>query len=170
MEHLILTIVNGLLLPENRLLVIFIGALLALVILILIIRRACRPVTKKVEKRIRKREYMSMEEFFDSWKKSKADFPGCYVVLIYDKKLIVNPMNFDDIYVGQSVNVRQRVFSHFKGHGNGDVYYGLKSGCRVYVIIEKCSKKKLNQAEKELIRYFDATTSLNATRGGSARR
>ena len=113
---------------------------------------------------------MSREEFLYSWKTNKDDHPGCYVVLIYDKKLIVNPMNYDDIYIGQSVNVRQRVFSHFKGHGNGDVYYGLKSGCKVYVVIEKCSRKKLNKAEKELIEYFDATASLNVTRGGSARR
>ena len=163
-------IINNLILPENRIIAIIIGALLVLIILILIIRRATRPITKKVEKRIRKRKYMSREEFLSSWKSSKEDFPGCYVVLIYDKKLIVNPMNYDDIYIGQSVNVRQRVFSHFKGHGNGDVYYGLKSGCKVFVVIEKCSRKKLNKAEKELIGYFDATSSLNVTKGGSARR
>ena len=104
------------------------------------------------------------------WQQNKKDYPGCYAVLIYDKKLILNSMNYDDIYVGQSVNVRRRVFSHLMGHGNGDVYYGLKSGCKVYVIIVKCRRKKLNQAEKELIEYFDATSSLNVTRGGSARR
>ena len=163
-------ILNSLSAPENRIIIIIIGAVLALIMIILIIRRIARPVTKKVEKRIRKRKYMSREEFMASWKSDREDFPGCYVVLIYDKKLIVNPMNYDDIYIGQSVNVRQRVFSHFKGHGNGDVYYGLKSGCKVFVIIEKCSRKKLNKAEKELIGYFDATSSLNVTRGGSARR
>ena len=55
-------------------------------------------------------------------------------------------------------------------HQNGNVYYGLKSGCRVYVIIQKCSRKKLNRAEKELIGYFNATASLNMTRGGAPKR
>ena len=105
-----------------------------------------------------------------SWKEDKNDFPGCYVVLIYDRKLIINPMNYDEIYVGQSIHVRHRVFSHLMGHGNGNVYYGLKSGCKVFVIIQKCNKKKLNQAEKELIGYFNATASLNRTRGGAAKR
>ena len=79
-------------------------------------------------------------------------------------------MNYDDIYVGQSVNVRRRVFSHLMGHGNGNVYFGLKSGCKVYIIITKCSRKKLNKAEKDLIAYFNATSSLNMTRGGSPKR
>ena len=96
-----------------------------------------------------------------SWEADKSDHPGCYVVLIYDKKLVFNPMNYDDIYVGQSVNVRKRVFSHLKGRGNGNVYYGVKSGCKVYVIIIKCPAKKLNRNEKELIEYLNATASLN---------
>ncbi|MBQ9031619.1 MAG: GIY-YIG nuclease family protein [Parasporobacterium sp.] len=145
------------------------AAVLLLFLLILIIRRA-RSLPKKIASKIRRRKYISMENFLDSWHESKEDFPGCYVILIYDKRLIVNPMNYDDIYVGQSVNVRHRVFSHLMGHGNGNVYYGLKSGCRVYLIICKLRRRKLNRAEKELIDYFHATSSLNMTRGGSARR
>ena len=139
-------------------------------ILLILTIRACRPLPKKIESMIRRKQYMSQEEFFESWKENKDDFPGCYVILIYDKTLIFNPMNYDDIYVGQSVNVRKRVFSHLMGHGNGNVYYGLKSGCKVFVIIRKCRKKKLNQAEIELIDHFQATSSLNMTRGGAARR
>jgi len=151
--------------------IIIIGAIiLAVLILAVLIHHAARPVARKMESRIRHKKYISQDDFFESWKNDKKDFPGCYLVLIYDKKLIFNPMNYDDIYVGQSVHVRARVFSHLKGHGNGDVYYGLRSGCRVYVVIEKCSKKKLNKAEKELIEYFDATASLNMTKGGAARR
>ena len=155
---------------RNKEILIAAAAVLAAVVLILILCRKSRPVAKRVESMIRRKKYISQEKFFRSWQEDKKDFPGCYVVLIYDKHLIINPMNYDDIYVGQSVNVRHRVFSHLKGHGNGDVYYGLKSGCRIYVIIIKCSKKKLNIYEKELIEHFNATSSLNFTRGGSARR
>lgn len=156
----------------NKYLYIILPAAAALLILVLIIviARLARPLPKKIEARIRHRNYMSMGQFFDSWHESKEDFPGCYVILIYDKKLILNPMNYDDIYVGQSVNVRRRVFSHLMGHGNGNVYFGLKSGCKVYIIISKCSRKKLNKAEKDLIAYFNATSSLNMTRGGSPKR
>ena len=159
---------NWIELNQHTLLYAFAG-LLIFILLILIVRAFC-PLPKKIESKIRKKQYMSEEAFLDSWKESKDDFPGCYVILIYDKTLIFNPMNYDEIYVGQSVNVRKRVFSHLMGRGNGNVYYGLKSGCRVYIVIQKCRKKKLNQAEIDLIEYFQATSSLNATRGGAAKR
>lgn len=148
----------------------YIGGAALLFLLFWVIARRCRPLPKRIASRIRRKQYVSQEDFFISWKQSKKDFPGCYVILIYDKKLILNPMHYDDIYVGQSVNVRRRVFSHLMGHGNGNVYYGLKSGCRIYVLIARCRKKKLNQSEKELIQYFNATNSLNMTRGGAPRR
>jgi len=128
------------------------------------------PLPKKMAARIRRRRYIRMERFLETWQQDKKDYPGCYIILIYNKKLILNPMHYDDIYIGQSVHVRSRVFHHLKGHGNGEVYYGLRSGCKVYILIQKCRKKRLNQAEKELIAYFDATASINMTRGGSARR
>ncbi len=157
----------GIITPENQYYFLAAaGAVLVLFLAVLFVK-AFRPLPKKIEAKIKRKEYIRIEDFLDSWKKDKRDYPGCYVMLIYDKKLIFNPMNYDDIYVGQSVNVRKRVFSHVMGHGNGNVYYGLKSGCKVYVIIQKCSKRKLNQAEVELIRYFKATTSLNMTRGGA---
>ena len=138
--------------------------------LVIVIFRAARPFPKKIAGRIRRRRYISMEQFLDEWQRSKDDFPGCYCILIYDKKLILNPLHYDDIYIGQSVHVRSRVFHHLKGHGNGEVYYGLRSGCKVFILIARCRRKKLNQSEKELIEYFDATSSINMTRGGSAAR
>lgn len=146
------------------------AAAAGMLILLILILHNTRPISKKIEHRIRRRKYISQERFFASWKDDKKDFPGCYVILIYDRKLILHPLHYDDIYVGQSVNVRRRVFSHLMGHGNGNVYYGLKSGCKVYVLIQKCRKKKLNQAEKELIAYFHATSSLNMTKGGAPKR
>lgn len=154
---------------DNRYYFLAAGILVLLILIVLIIR-ACRPMPKRIAEKIRRKAYISAEDFLEQWKVDKQDFPGCYVMLIYDKKLIFNPMNYDDIYVGQSLNVRKRVFSHICGRGNGNVYYGLKSGCRVYVIIEKCRKKKLNAAEIDLIRYFKSTDSLNKTKGGAARR
>ena len=147
-----------------------IGAASALLIMIILLSIALRPLPKKIADKIRKKDYVKVEDFLDSWKASKEDFPGCYVIMIYDKKLILNPMHYDEIYVGQSVNVRKRLFSHCMGHGNGNVYYSLKSGCKVYVIIQKCSKSKLNKAEIDLIEYFHATKSLNMTRGGAPSR
>ena len=146
------------------------AAVVLILVLLFIVIRLMRHLPKKIASMIRRRKYVSMGQFFDSWHRSKDDFPGCYVILIYDKKLIVNPMHYDEIYVGQSVNVRHRVFSHLMGHGNGNVYFGLKSGCKVYVLIRRCSRKKLNKAEKELIEYFNATSSLNRTRGGAPKR
>lgn len=155
---------------EERRIYLILIALAVVLLAVFLISRARRPLSRKIEERIRKKDYMSREDFLDSWKEDKEDFPGCYVILLYDKKMIFNPMNYDDIYVGQSVHVRHRVFSHLMGHGNGNVYFGAKSGCRVYVLIAPCKKKNLNRTEKELISYFDATSSLNKTRGGAARR
>ena len=155
---------------ENRWLLAAVLGAAVVVILLIIIVKLTRPFPKKIEDRIRKKDFLEREEFLASWKESKEDHPGCYLILIYDKKLIFNPMHYDAVYIGQSVNVRKRVFSHFSGRGNGEVYYGLKSGCRVFVLIAKCSRKKLNRREKELIAYFDATGSLNMTRGGAASR
>lgn len=148
----------------------FAAAIIVLVILLIVIVRGCRPLPKRIEDKIRRKKYISADDFLEQWKNDKSDFPGCYVMLIYDKKLIFNPLNYDDIYVGQSVNVRKRVFSHICGRGNGNVYYGLKSGCRVYVVIQKCRRKKLNEEEINLIRHFKSTDSLNMTRGGAIKR
>ena len=155
---------------ENNIVYFISGGVIVLLILIIALSNATKPITIKVEKKIKKKKYISKEDFFKSWERDKSDYPGCYVILIYDKKLIINPMNYDEIYVGQSVNVRKRIFNHLMGHGNGDVYYGLKSGCRVYIVIQKCSKKKLNENEIDLIEYFEATDSLNVTKGGSTKR
>lgn len=146
------------------------AAVLLIILMTALIIHLTRPLPRKMVSRIRRRRYISKERFLESWSQNKEDYPGCYIILIYDKKLIVNPMHYDDIYVGQSVNVRRRVFQHLKGHGNGDVYYGLRSGCKVFILIAKCRRKKLNQYEKELIAFFDATSSINMTAGGSARR
>ncbi|MBR3245359.1 MAG: hypothetical protein IKF90_22130, partial [Parasporobacterium sp.] len=70
---------------------------LAAVILVLLILHAVRPLSKRMETKIRKRRYIRIDDFLESWRLDKSDFPGCYVILIYDRKLILNPMHYDDI-------------------------------------------------------------------------
>jgi len=81
-----------------------------------------------------------------------------------------NFMDYENIYVGQSVNVCKRVHTHFNGKGNGDVYADIKYGKKVYVRIVPCGKERLNIVEKELIRAFNATNSYNNTQGGGKKR
>lgn len=95
------------------------------------------------------------------------DRPGCYVITIY-----TNPVtdgiwkNYENIYIGQSVRVYQRVHNHFTGKGNGDVYADIKYGKWVYVRFIMCDEYELNDKEIELIALFNATKSYNKTRGG----
>ncbi len=158
------------LMSENNTVFFISGGVILILILIIVISNSLKPITVKVENKIKNKKYISQDEFLKSWDRDKSDYPGCYVILSYNKKLIFNPMNYDEIYIGQSGNVRKRVFNHLMGHGNGDVYFEKKSGCKIYIVIQKCSKKKLNTSEIDLIEHFEATDSLNVTRGGSARR
>lgn len=99
------------------------------------------------------------------------DGPGCYIILIHNKPVINNNyMKYESIYVGQSVNICQRVHNHFTGKGKGDVYADIKYGKHVYVRFVPCKKKEMNDLERELIDFFNATGSYNATKGGSKRR
>ena len=78
--------------------------------------------------------------------------------------------DYENIYIGQSVKVCQRVHNHFNGKGNGDVYADRKMGKHLCVPFETCSKEGMNALEKRLISVFGATRSYNKTRGGSAQR
>jgi hypothetical protein len=99
------------------------------------------------------------------------DGPGCYVITVYSHPVTDdNWNNYEDIYIGQSVNVCQRVHNHFNGKGNGDVYADIKYGKYVYVHFVMCQESEMNDVEKRLIRAFNATKSYNKTCGGSAKR
>lgn len=96
------------------------------------------------------------------------DTSGCYVIMIFDHLVRNNKFNnYENIYIGQSVNVCQRVHNHFNGKGKGDVYADIKYGKEAYVRIVPCHKKDMNSLEKELIKAFNATNSYNSTKGGS---
>ena len=133
---------------------------------------------RRIRKILRDGEFLSAEEFEANWivgaGKSAEDgykyheFPGCYVILFFDMPPEVED-DFDryqDVYVGQSLNVTERVHHHFTGYGRGDVYADLKAGRHVYVKMLPCDKEGLNDFERALIEEYDATSSYNATAGG----
>lgn len=113
---------------------------------------------------------ISAQEFL-SWNPllRKNDFPGCYVIMVYKRKP-TDKMEYENIYIGQSIHVYQRVQQHLKGHGNRNVYQSWKNGREVYITFIYCNKKKLNVLEKRLIRIFHATDSFNVQKGGAKRR
>lgn len=95
------------------------------------------------------------------------DMAGCYVILIFGEVPNEGFSNYENSYIGQSVNVCQRVHNHFNGKGNGDVYADRKFGKLIYVQFFPCARENMNSLEKSLIAAFDSTASYNKTKGGS---
>jgi hypothetical protein len=133
---------------------------------------------RRIRKILREELPVSAEEFEENWITGRNrreqdgykyhEFPGCYVILFYDVKPEVED-DFDryhDVYVGQSLNVTERVHHHFTGYGRGDVYADLKAGRFVYVKLIPCEREGLNDLERALIDEYRATESYNATAGG----
>lgn len=125
-------------------------------------------------------DFMSKKQFEENWIIEKHGnkvingyqtiiMPGCYIILLFDHPTTVFK-NFRSVYVGQSVDVYKRVHNHFTGKGNGDVYADIKNGKYAYVKIIQCEKYELNDLEKELIAYYNATDSYNKTAGGAKNR
>lgn len=120
--------------------------------------------------------FISCEDYMDGWivdKKTKQGYfynhsAGVYVILIYNKRTLKKTLrNYENVYVGQSIWVENRVHNHFIGKGNGDVYADVKYGKKVFVKIIYCEREKMNAIEKRLIDKYDATSSYNGTSGGS---
>ena len=111
-------------------------------------------------------------DFLDNWDRYRqGDMSGCYIILIWYKKPSLRMVNkksrYDQVYIGQSVNMYKRVYNHLTGHGNGDVYADVRNKRFVYVTFVPCKPKKLNVLEKSLIEEYDAIHSYNRTKGGS---
>lgn len=135
---------------------------------------------KEIKQSVLNGEFISAKEFQNNWIASKYgnkgivgykynNSPGCYVILILDDEVTdADYTRYKDVYVGQSINMCQRIHNHLSGAGNGDVYADVKYGKYVYIKMIPCAKSELNKKEKELIRCFNATKSYNKTRGGSA--
>ena len=128
--------------------------------------------------------FIYYEDFEEKWvvsngrNKSKRrigfkyqDGSGCYVVTIYKRPVKDEKWSkYENIYIGQSIHVCQRVHNHFNGKGNGYIYADILKGRYVYVHFVMCPKEEMNELEKRLIQAFNATDSYNRTRGGSVRR
>lgn len=73
-------------------------------------------------------------------------------------------------YVGQSTAPADRVFTHFTGRGNGDVYADYKKGdgftVRFYPL-EGSSFRDLNELEYHLIRIYESNVNGYNRRGGN---
>ncbi len=154
------------------------AALAVLLVLWLIVHNSRKVTNARLRRRIRSGKFIHYTEFEENWRTYDEDgdrtgykyndFSGCYVIMIFEKKVHFNCFrNYDNIYIGQSVNVCQRVHNHFCGKGKGDVYADIKYGMEAYVRIIPCKAKKLNAMEKKLIEAFNATQSYNRTKGGA---
>ena len=147
-------------------------------LIVLWIRTRYTPKAKqaRLRRKVRKGGFTYWEKFEDEWIISEKDrvglkyndFSGCYVILIFEKPVRGRRFSgWENIYVGQSVNVCQRVHNHFNGKGKGDVYADIKYGKFAYVRIIPVKQKRLNDMETSLIEAFSATDSYNKTRGGA---
>ena len=90
------------------------------------------------------------------------DIPGVYVLHNHTKNMY---------YVGQSGSLKNRVFKHFTGGGNGDVYADYKYG-NTFTIqlipITSSGYTDLNKLEKDMITRFNAYDGgYNKNRGNS---
>lgn len=162
---------------------ILIGVLVAAIIFVVVYYIWIAKKNKAIRKRIYENAFVPYAEFEKDWIAARRrgrkgmsgykyeDGPGCYVILIFDHPVEDgNWTGYDDIYIGQSVNVCQRVHNHFNGKGNGDVYADVRNGKYAYVQFRRCEKSEMNNLEKSLIRAFGATDSYNKTRGGATKR
>ncbi len=164
-----------LLTTEQLYLLTGLAVLLAILFFLSFNRRA---VNARLRHRVRRNGFIRYTKFEQNWIKTDQDgkpdgykyndFSGCYVIMLFNSPVLFGQFrNYENIYIGQSVNVCQRVHNHFCGKGKGDVYADIKYGMEAYVRIIPCKVKKLNQMEKKLIEAFNATESYNKTKGGA---
>lgn len=128
--------------------------------------------SNSTQRKPKNRRPIDCQDFLVQWDVyRKADTSGCYIILIYKHRPSARNIRllrrFDNVYIGQSVNMYRRVYNHFTGHGNGDVYADVKYHRFVYVKFIPCRPERLNACEKQLISEFDATSSYNRTKGGA---
>lgn len=158
---------------------IYVALALAVILLVLwlAIRQTRFMTNRRLRRKMRRGGFMSSQEFEDNWIIERGekqsgfkynDRPGCYIIMIFDKPVRAKRFTgYENIYIGQSVNVCSRVHSHFTGKGKGDVYADIKYGKYAYVRIVPCRAKRLNDMETALIDAFSATDSYNKTKGGA---
>ena len=156
--------------------ILLLGALFLLILLWIRVRMTPKAKQARLRRKVKKGGFTYWEKFEDEWivnEKDRVglkynDFSGCYVILIFEKPVHGHRFSgWENIYVGQSVNVCQRVHNHFNGKGKGDVYADIKYGKFAYVRLIPVKQKRLNDMETALIEAFSATSSYNKTKGGA---
>lgn len=156
--------------------ILLLCALALLVVLWIRARSTPKAKQARLRRKVKKGGFVLRDKFEQDWiidEKERlgykyCDLPGCYVILIYDKPVRGKRFRkWENVYIGQSVNVFQRVHNHFNGKGNGDVYADIKYGKYAYVRIVPVKAKRLNEMEIALIGAFSATDSYNKTKGGA---
>lgn len=151
------------------------------VLLVLFIVHENDVSTRKMVGDVTSGHFISCRDFEKNWIAAEngetgsglkyRDGPGCYVITIFNHPVTDgNYRNYENIYIGQSLNICQRVHNHFNGKGNGDVYADVRNGKSVYVRLLRCDRKQMNDLERKLIKAFNATSSYNSTEGGGTRR
>lgn len=89
---------------------------------------------------------------------------GVYLICNKDRK---------KYYVGQGIQPNQRVFQHFNGSGNGDIYVDYKNGDEFTIRFYPFNPHQfidLNELEYHLIRIYEADkTGYNRKAGNRTR-
>ena len=98
---------------------------------------------------------ISVEEFFKQKESRKAsgDVVGVYV--LFNKKN-------KQYYVGQTKRLYERVYQHFTGRGNGDVYADYKYGATFTITLIPLTTsgyQDLDKLEKDMIAKYDSYNS-----------
>lgn len=103
---------------------------------------------------------LSPERFLDLKRTVTGDVVGVYIIYNIDRKMY---------YVGQAKRLYFRVWQHFTGHGNGDVYADYKYGNRFmirFISLSESGYTDLDMLERDMIRQYNAfTTGYNKTVG-----
>ena len=100
------------------------------------------------------------EQFLNLRKQVQGDVVGVYIIYNITKR---------KYYVGQAKKLYFRVWQHFTGHGNGDVYADYKYGDKFVIrllTLQASGYQDLDMLERDMIRQYNAfTTGYNKTIG-----
>lgn len=127
--------------------------------------------TKRIESILFSGEFIDAEIFLEVRKEKTYNSKSGYHSNSIKFKGVYVLKNMDNgkCYVGQSIDVFNRVFAHLSGRGNGDVYADFKYGGNFSVVTLPFSDREfdsLNEMERAFIDYFDSSKNgYNKTKG-----
>ena len=130
---------------------------------------------KKIRDKILSSHFIDANRFLKSknpiYKNGEFSKSGCYVILIFSYPIQDdNYRKYDDIYIGQSLNLSKRMKQHLTGNGNKNIYKDFQKGKYIYFTFQRCQPSYMNRMEKNLIRAFRSTNSYNVQKGGGKHR